>query len=176
MNQEQLTNASYELSVEKLAQYYEALELFEKTKGIQKSDVEKIKTTLKEISKIKQDGKVYAFHKFDEAICNGFCGDPHGVDLYQRQGTQIRLIELRDTYESLTSVDECVKYLKENGYDTIYTGNIIKEFLGVKQSEELITYEDEKITFKSHLSALNDNDKRCFKHFDIEVVTLDKLL
>jgi hypothetical protein len=125
---------------------------------------------LEKIGKLKLDGKVYAFHVFDNCAAKQDFDGGDGVELYLRHGDSLRDFFVPGSRDFTYSAEDAVEYLKSQKKSTIHTGSFPPDsrFLGAHQEYD----EDDPITY--HM--LEDHEIDEFESGGIRVIKLDHLI
>ena len=125
---------------------------------------------LEKIGKLKLDGKIYAFHVFDNCAANQSSDGGEGVEMYLRHGDSLRDFFAPVSRDFTYSAEDAVEYLKSQKKSTVYTGPFPpgSRFLGARQEYD----EDDPITY--HM--LEDHEIAVFESGGIRVIELDHLI
>jgi len=124
--------------------------------------------TLSEISRVRLERKIYAFHVEDtmaEHLPDIDTDQEYatGIELYILQGNLLKQFYVYENREHVYSAEDCAKYLKSQEITTVYTGAIEKEFFGLRYHQ--------KGDFPVFRSPLDNDDEIVFdEEAGIEVI------
>jgi len=131
-------------------------------------DFQRVNAGLASIERLKLNGKVYAFEVEDTYAARQGGNSGEGVELYLRRGDMLDEFAVSSDRDWVLKVDEVIPRLNEARIETIYTGPIINEFLGLPQKS------DPKDPM--YRMELRDYSKAQFESEGIKVVSLDSLV
>jgi hypothetical protein len=163
---------SFRFSEQDIARFRNLLDLLKSDKLSSSSEEEltRLALGLDKIGELKLNGKIYAFHIDDSYAAEGGVGYDSGVELYKRQGERLEVFFQYGSRDHVYQVCDCVRKLKKNKIDTIYTGPILSQvgFLGLHEECD----EKDPIITKQ----LEERDINEFGASGIKVICLDKLI
>jgi hypothetical protein len=166
-----LEKLSFRFSEEDIANFMGILKYLRESNSLAIPDEEAQKAILglEKIGKLKLDGKIYAFHVYDNCVIKQGAY-PEGVELYIRHGDSLREYFVPNSRDFTYSADDAVEYLKNQKKSTVYTGPFppSSSFLGALQEYD----EDDPITY--HM--LEDHEIEEFESGGIRVIKLDHLI
>ena len=172
-DKETLEKLSFRFGEEDVANFMKILKYLKGSNSLTISDKEAQRAIsgLEKIGKLKLDGKIYAFHVFDNcAAKQSSIGGGDGVELYLRQGNSLRDFFVPGSRDFTYSAEDAVEYLRSQKKSTIHTGPFPpgSSFLGAYQECD----EDDPITY--HM--LEDHEIEDFESGGIRVIKLDHLI
>ena len=171
-NKKTLEELSFHFSEEDVANFMKILKYLKGRNCLTISDkeVQRAISGLEKIGKLKIDGKIYAFHVFDNYAANEACNGGDGVELYLRHGNSLMDFFVPGSRDFTYSAHDAVNYLRRQKKSAVYTGPFPtgSSFLGHQQEYD----EHDPITY--HM--LENHEIQEFESGGIRVIRLDHLI
>jgi hypothetical protein len=128
-----LEELSHDYSVQDIATLHKLFTHLKSTElyDIPREKLEQALTGLAEITKLKSEGKVYAFSVYDSYAARQGYGE--GIELYLRQGNTLREYFVPSDRDRVYDIDQVSNFLAKKHVTQIYTGPLPfkGDFLGL---------------------------------------------
>src|SRR3989344_479321 len=139
-DKESLEKLSFEFDVADMARFRKLLDIIQGNdlSSLPRKEILRLSSGLEQIGRLKLEGKIYAFHIFDNYAFTQSQNSAEGVELYLRQGDLLKDFLAPGSGDYVSQVDVAIERLRKAKIKVIYTGPIPYKgkFLGLSQDSE----------------------------------------